>query len=293
MPAGWSRRTRPSTGPTGMPPEHARHRRPIAAQGEALGKSRGGWTTKIHLVADRRCRPIARLISPGQHSDSPRFIPLMEQIRVLRRGAGRPRRTPGVAAADKAYSSAANRAYLRRRGIRAVIPVKEDQKRHRRNRGSAGGRPPAFDADIYKQRNTVERCFSKLEEFRAVATRYDKRERIYLGTIDVASIRIWLRDPVTWSTGHALEEDDSEALRLGLSNLPTGPLRIRLYTWSLSPVHAEHLLRLWPAPAAQMWTYQLDRGVLTALRCPRARRSPDPVAALDGPTAARHATDNR
>jgi transposase len=97
---------------------------------------------------------------------------------------------------DKAYSSAANRAYLRKRGITAVIPVKEDQKNNRRARGSAGGRPPAFDRERYKDRNTVERCFSKLKQFRAVATRFDKRQLIYQGTIDVASIRIWLRDPV-------------------------------------------------------------------------------------------------
>jgi transposase len=77
-----------------------------------------------------------------------------------------------------------------------VIPVKEDQKKHRRDRGRAGGRPPDFDPGWYKKRNTVERCFSKLKQFRAVATRYDKRERIYQGTIDVASISIWLRDPV-------------------------------------------------------------------------------------------------
>ena len=99
--------------------------------------------------------------------------------------------------ADKAYSSKDNRAYLRKRGIAAVIPVKEDQKAHRRNRGSAGGRPPAFDAQRYKDRNTVERCFNKLKSYRAVATRYDKLERLYQGTIDVASIKIWLRDPVT------------------------------------------------------------------------------------------------
>ena len=97
---------------------------------------------------------------------------------------------------DKACSAAGNRAYLRRRGITAVIPVKEDQKKHRRNRGRSGGRPPVFDAGWHKKRNTVERCFSKLKQFRAVATRYDKRERIYQGTIDVASISIWLRDPV-------------------------------------------------------------------------------------------------
>lgn len=58
----------------------------------------------------------------------------------------------------------------------------------------AEGRP-AFDTDRYKQRNTVERCFNKLKGFRAVATRYDKLEEVYQGTIDVASIKIWLRDP--------------------------------------------------------------------------------------------------
>jgi transposase len=97
---------------------------------------------------------------------------------------------------DKAYSPAANRAYLRKRGITAVIPVKEDQKKHRRSRGSAGGRPPAFDAGRYKERSTVERCCARLKQFRAVATRYDKREFMYQGTVDLASIRIWLRDPV-------------------------------------------------------------------------------------------------
>ena len=133
---------------------------------------------------------------PGQHGDCPQFIPLLGQVRITRRGTGRPRTRPGRALGDKAYSSAANRAYLRRRGIKAVIPVKEDQKNHRRNRGSAGGRPPAFDGACYKDRNTVERCFSKLKQFRAVATRLDKRKLIYQGTVDVASIRIWLRDPV-------------------------------------------------------------------------------------------------
>ena len=109
---------------------------------------------------------------------------------------GRPRTRPGAAMGDKAYSSAANRVYLRKRGITAVIPVKEDQKKHRRARGRAGDRPPAFDRERYKERNTVERCFAKLEQFRAVATRFDKRELIYQGTVDVASIRIWLRNPV-------------------------------------------------------------------------------------------------
>lgn len=163
---------------------------------EGLGRSRGGLSTKIHLVADRRCRPITQRTTPGQHADCPQFIPLMESIRIARRGGGRPRKRPGRALADKAYSSRANRAYLREHKVQAVIPIKEDQKANRRKRGSSGGRPPAFDAERYTERNTVERCVNKLRQFRAVATRFDKRERVYQGTIDVASIKIWLRDPV-------------------------------------------------------------------------------------------------
>lgn len=168
----------------------------MTSEREALGRSRGGLSTKLHLVADRRCRPIARIITGGQHGDSPRFIPLMEMIRIRRRGPGRPRTRPARTLADKAYSSRANRAYLRTRGIKAVIPIKKDQQANRHKLGSQGGRPPAFDPHAYKDRNTVERCVNKLRQFRAVATRYDKRQLIYQGTIDLASIRIWLRDPV-------------------------------------------------------------------------------------------------
>jgi hypothetical protein len=115
---------------------------------EAIGRSRGGLTTRIHLAADLRCRPVARLTSPGQHGDSPRFIPLMDAIRIARRGPGRPRRRPGRAMADKARSAAASRAWLRRHHITAVIPVREDQKKHRRD-GRSGGRPPVFDPGWY------------------------------------------------------------------------------------------------------------------------------------------------
>ena len=99
--------------------------------------------------------------------------------------------------ADKAYSSRAIRGSLRRRRIQAVIPEPADQIKARLRKGGKGGRPPAFDREAYKQRNTVERAINKLRQYRAVATRYDKRDFVYRGTVNVAAIRIWLRDPVT------------------------------------------------------------------------------------------------
>ena len=160
-----------------------------------MGRSRGGLSTKIHLLADSRCRPITTVTTAGQRHDSLAFELVMDKVRVLRPGRGRPRRRPDEVQADKAYSSKAIRGHLRSRGIRATIPLKADQQAGRRRRG-ARGRLPGFDPEAYKQRNVVERAVNKLRGTRAVATRYDKRDFVYRGTIDVAAIRIWLRDPV-------------------------------------------------------------------------------------------------
>jgi len=119
----------------------------------------------------------------------------MARLRIRRTGPGRPRTRPGQLLADKAYSNRTIRSYLRRRRITATIPQKSDQQKARTAKGSAGGRPPAFDSEAYKQRNTTERTINKLKAFRAVAMRTDKREFVYNGTVDVASIRIWLRHP--------------------------------------------------------------------------------------------------
>jgi transposase len=88
----------------------------------------------------------------------------LEQIRVPCPGRGRPRTRPERVIADKGYPSRANRAYLARRGIKATMPDRADQQANRARKGSAGGRPPAFDAEIYKRRNVVERAFGQLKQ---------------------------------------------------------------------------------------------------------------------------------
>ncbi|MFD6150311.1 IS5 family transposase [Streptomyces sp. NPDC060243] len=157
---------------------------------EALGRSRGGFTTKIHLSADGKCRPLSLIITPGQRADCTQFKAVMDKIRVPRLDPGRPRRLPGSVSADKAYSNSLIRAHLRRRGIRHTIPEKSDTKSARLRRGSRGGRPPGFDPTRYQARNTVERAINKIKQFRAAATHYDKSGYIYLGTVTAAALLI-------------------------------------------------------------------------------------------------------
>ncbi|GAA0931117.1 MULTISPECIES: IS5 family transposase [Streptomyces violaceusniger group] len=156
----------------------------------AIGRSRGGPSTKIHLAADGRCRPLAFVLTAGQAGDAPVFTDVMDRLRVPRR-RGRPRTRPDMVLADKAYSSREIRNHLRRRGIRAVIPERADQRANRMRRGRAGGRPPAFDRAAYKQRNTVERCINRLKQWRGIATRYEKTATIYLAGLHVAGVFLW------------------------------------------------------------------------------------------------------
>lgn len=124
------------------------------------------------------------------------FVPVLAGLRIRRRGLGRPRTRPDRVRGDKAYSSRDNRRYLRRRGIKATIAQPADQRAARRRRGRAGGRPPAFDTAQYRRRSAAERCVNKWKQFRAVATRYDKRDHVFTGTLTVTAIVTWLHDLV-------------------------------------------------------------------------------------------------
>ena len=107
---------------------------------------------------------------------------LMERGAVKRPGPGRPRIRPAAVAGDKGYSFPSLRRYLRRRGIRAVIPSKSDQPRQ-----------PRFDKAAYRQRNQVERTINRLKGWRRVATRSEKRDVNYLAMVTIAAIvLLWL-----------------------------------------------------------------------------------------------------
>jgi len=99
----------------------------------------------------------------------------------------------GRVIADKAYTHPSTRQALRERKIKATIPERADQITRRKAKGSAGGRPPAFDPGLYKLRNVVERCFNRLKQFRGLATRFAKRAAYHRAEIILACIVLHLR----------------------------------------------------------------------------------------------------
>jgi transposase len=165
---------------------------PGAQDGEAIGRSRGGLSTKIHFAVDGRGRPLSILLTPGQAGDNPQLLALLDAIWVNEPRPGRPRKRPEVLIADKGYAHDSTRRALRQRGIRHVIPERSDQVARRAAKGSASGRPPAFDKQVYKKRNVLEGCFNRLKQWRDLATRYAKRASLYQASLVLIAAIIWL-----------------------------------------------------------------------------------------------------
>lgn len=136
-----------------------------------MGRSRGGLTTKIHSLVDANGIPIALKLTAGQAHDGRSAT---DMVATLGKG--------DLLLADRAYDSDALRIEMAARGAWANIKAMPNRKRR-----------PAFSTFLYRYRNLIERFFSKLTQFRAVATRYDKRDDNFLASVQLASIRIWLR----------------------------------------------------------------------------------------------------
>ncbi len=132
------------------------------------------------------------VLTAGQVADCSQLEPVLDAIHVPRPGKGGAKKRPKRLRVDRAYGARKQRKIVRRRGIAMICPERQDAKKHRLAKGRKGGRPPAFDAQAYKGRNVVERCINRLKDFRAVATRYDKRGRNYLAGVLLACIVLWL-----------------------------------------------------------------------------------------------------
>ncbi|MEY9772710.1 IS5 family transposase [Sinorhizobium fredii] len=152
-------RARPSTG----------GERKRGAKDQALGRSRGGLTTKIHMLADALGRPLRLIITAGQVGD-------VTQAEALLEG-----RSGTAVLADKAYDSNALRETIAAMKATAVIPS---------NRSCKTIIP--HDAEVYRHRNRIERCFNRLKHFRRFSTRYDRRTIHFEGFALLAATMIWL-----------------------------------------------------------------------------------------------------
>ena len=154
----------------------------------ALGRSRGGFGTKVHLVTDGRGLPLAFHLTGGQRQECEGLVPVLEAVRI-RLPRGRPRQRPAALAGDRAYSFPVLRRWLRARHVRAVIPERRDQQDRR---GHRPGRRPQFDRIAYRERNVIERAVGWLKERRRIATRYEKLAVQYLAMLSVSLIEKYL-----------------------------------------------------------------------------------------------------
>jgi len=131
---------------------------------QAIGRSRGGPSTKIHALADALGNPCALMLTAGQDHDLACAEPLLENT------------NPGAVIADKAYDADAFIDKLTKQGTTPVIPPKANRKDQRE-----------CDFALYCERNLIERFFNKIKHFRGIATRYDKLARNYLAAVQLVA----------------------------------------------------------------------------------------------------------
>jgi transposase len=139
--------------------------------GQLIGRSRGGLTSKIHVVVDGNGLPVQLGLTGGQTHDNRLCSVLLRHL---------PRRARLLA--DRGYDADWIRAFVNERGAWANIPPKRNRKD-----------PICFSPFLYRDRNMVERFFNKIKQCRRVATRYDKLAANYLAFVKLACIRLWLR----------------------------------------------------------------------------------------------------
>ena len=140
-------------------------------QTEALGRSRGGFTTKLHARCDARGLPLGFVLTPGQAHDVQGFAPLFRMIEDRIEAF----------LADRGYDADAIREEIEAAGVEAVIPAKVNRRD-----------PVPHNRAKYKWRNLIERLFNKLKNWRRIATRYDKTKESYLGFVALASVKLWI-----------------------------------------------------------------------------------------------------
>ena len=147
------------------------------APDEALGRSQGGFSTKLHLRVEGGGKPIIAVLTGGERHEQIALEDLLDGGAIRRSGRGRPRLRPRRLAGDKGYSSPSARRRLRQRRISPVIPTRKDQRSQ-----------PTFD----RERNKVERLINRLKQVRRIATRYEKRAANYLAMVNLGMIMLWL-----------------------------------------------------------------------------------------------------
>jgi transposase len=147
-----------------------------------LGRSQGGFSTKVHLRAEGGGQPLTVVLTSGPQHEATVARRLLRQGAVKRRGPGRPRVRPRRVAGDKGYSSRGVRAACRRRGIRQTIPRRGNEQRS-----------GPFDRAAYRLRERVERLINRCKQYRSLATRYEKRGESYRALWTIAMTMLWIK----------------------------------------------------------------------------------------------------